>query len=100
MKGISKILEKKYGELIFGLISGFGYLGVIVSFIMENTKSGGALLVFFFLPVIVCMPAILLIKLSRNLREKGKYVAINAVMWLHILLLFVSVVLMLGLIVR
>lgn len=100
MKGIGKLLEKKYGELIFGLLSGVGYLGIILSFILENTARGGLLLAFFFFPVIICLPALLLIKLTRNLREKENYNAINTVMWMHIILLIVSVVLMLGLIIK
>lgn len=100
MKGIGKLLDKKYGELVFGLLSGVGYLGIILSFILENTAQGGLLLAFFFFPVIICLPALLLIKLTRSLREKENYNAINTVMWLHLVLLIVSLVLILGLIVR
>ncbi len=100
MKGVARILEIKYGELIFGLLSGFGYLGVILSFILENTANGGLLLAFFFFPVIICLPALLLIKLSRNLREKENYRALSAVIWLHIFLFIISVVLILGLIIK
>lgn len=100
MKGILKIFNKKYGELFFGLMCGFGYLGIILSFIMENTAKGGILLAFFFFPVIICLPALLLIKLSRNLREKENYRALNAVMWLHIILFIISAVLISGLFIK
>lgn len=93
MKGISALLNKKYGELVFGLFGGVGYLGIILSFIMQNTANGGLLLTWFFFPFIICLPAILLIKLSRSLREKERFTALNILMWLHVLLFAVSLVL-------
>ncbi len=90
MKGIGKFLDKKYGELVFGLVSGLGYFGVVLPFVMSNTKTGGGLLAFFFAPLIICFPAISLIKLVRNLRENERFGTINLVIYAHILLVVIA----------
>ncbi|MBQ7793785.1 MAG: hypothetical protein IJ366_04615 [Clostridia bacterium] len=92
MKGIGKLLEKKYGELIFGLIGGIGYFVIVLRFVLDNTNTGGGLLGFFFAPLIICFPAILLIKFSRDLREKERYSAVNTLIWAHIILLLIATV--------
>lgn len=92
MKGIGRILEKKYGELCFGLIGGVGYFLIILGFILEHTNNGGGLLAFFTAPLFICFPAIILIKLERDMREKERFGGVNALIWSHIILLVIAVV--------
>lgn len=92
MSGVGKILEKKYGELIFGLISGLAYFFIVLRFIVEHTKTGGGLLAFFLAPLIICFPAIALIKSTRDLREKERFSTVNILIWAHLLLFLISIV--------
>ncbi len=92
MKGIGRLLEKKYGELIFGLLGGAAYFLIVLRFVLDNTNTGGGLLAFFFAPLIICFPAILLIKLSRDLKEKERFTAINWLIIAHIILLLIGAV--------
>lgn len=66
-----KLLKKKYGLLTFGLLGGISYFGIIFSFMAENSKHGG-LLGFFFAPVIICLPAIMLINAAKKLIDEEK----------------------------
>ena len=91
MKGIGKILDKKYGELCFGLFCGCAYFIIILRFIIENTAAGGGLLGFFFFPAIVCGAALFVIKLIRNLREKERFNAVNLFIYIHLLVFFAAV---------
>lgn len=79
-----KLLEKKSGELGFGLFCGVGYFMAVLRLIIDNS-SGSALLGFFFFPAIICGGALLVIKLTRSLREQERYAAINAFMAVNIL---------------
>lgn len=90
MRGIGRLLERKYGELVFGLVGGLAYFLIALSFIFEHTRNGGALLAFFTAPLIICFPAIVLIKAERDLREKERFKAVNVLMWAHIALLVIS----------
>lgn len=92
MKGIGRLLEKKYGELSFGLIGGIGYFVIILGFILDNTKVGGGLLAFFLTPVFVCFPAIILIKIERDLREKERFGTVNILIWAHLAFFLIAVV--------
>ncbi|MBQ8636970.1 MAG: hypothetical protein IJ423_03130 [Clostridia bacterium] len=90
MKGIGRLLEKKYGELCFGLTGGITYFMIILQFILDNTKKAGGLLALFLAPVIICFPAIVLIKFTRELKEKERYREVNLLIWAHIALFIIS----------
>ncbi len=92
MKGLSKLTKLKYGELVLGLLSGFGYFGVVCQFVLNNTQNGGLLLVLMFAPLIICLPALLIVKGLRILREREQYKTHEAVLWVHMLLFLISVV--------
>ncbi len=47
---------------------------------------------FFFAPLIICFPAILLIKFERDLREKERYQALNLLLGTHIALLLIGII--------
>ena len=91
MRGLSKLTEKKYGELVLSLLSGFGYFGIICQFVLNNTQNGGLFLVLMFAPLIICMPALLILKGLRILREKEQYKTHEAVLWVHMFLFVISV---------
>ncbi len=91
MKGLSKLTEKKYGELILSLLSGFGYFGIVCQFVLNNTQNGGLFLVMMFAPLIICLPALLILKGLRILREKEQYKTHEVVLWIHMLLFVISV---------
>lgn len=93
MKSIVNILDKKYGKLIFGLFCGVAYFGIIYSFIMSATQTGGGLLVFFFAPAIICLPGVYVIKYCNNMAEAEEKDKLAVFMWAHIILFAVSVVL-------
>ncbi|MBS7299244.1 MAG: hypothetical protein KIG65_09240 [Eubacteriales bacterium] len=92
MKGIGRLLEKKYGELCFGLVGGIAYFLIILGFILEHTQNGGGLLAFFVAPLFICFPAIILIKLERDMREKERYGGVNALIWAHIVLFIIALI--------
>ncbi len=100
MKGLGKLLEKKYGELVFGLTCGVGYFVLVLRIILDYTETGGGLLAFFFAPAIICLPAVALIKATRNLKDNEKYSTINTIIILHILLLVVAAVMAVDMIIR
>ena len=85
MKGIGKILDKKYGELTIGLLCGIAYFIIVLEFILANTAAGGGLLAFFFFPAIICGVALFVIKLLRTMREKQRYSTINIFIYVHML---------------
>ena len=93
MKSIVEILDKKYGKLLFGLFCGVAYFGIIYSFIMSATHTGGGLLVFFFAPAIICLPAVYVIKYCNNMLEADERAKLSVFMWSHAILFVVSVVL-------
>ncbi len=92
MKGIGRILEKKYGELCFGLLAGLSYFIIILQFILDNTAKVGGLLGLFLAPLLICFPAIVLIKFTRELREKERFDAVNALILAHLILLIIALV--------
>lgn len=92
MKGIGKIIDTKYGGLIFSLLAGCGYFIIIFDFILKSTAKGGGLLGFFFFPAIICGAALVLLKLIKRLQEEEQYNKINALIYLHIVLIIISLV--------
>lgn len=93
MKSIVNVLDKKYGKLFFGLFCGVAYFGIIYSFIMSATKTGGGLLVFFFAPAIICLPGVYAVKYCNSMKEAEENGKLAAFMWAHIILFAISVVL-------
>ena len=92
MHGISKIFDKKYGGLVFSLLSGVAYFIIVLGFILKNTINGGGLLAFFFAPAIIAGAALIIIKTVNRLREEERYGSINAFLLFHIVLIALSIV--------
>jgi len=91
MKNLLKLLDMKYGELIFGLICGLSYFAIALQFIMANTYNGGLLLASFFAPVIICGIAIVFIKIIRSWRQNEQFNNIVSFMILHIIVLLIAI---------
>ncbi|MDD6214997.1 MAG: hypothetical protein PUB42_07430 [Firmicutes bacterium] len=98
MKGISKIIEKKFGDLIFSLICGMVYFIIALYFILNHTNTGGGFLALSFSPAIICGMALVILKTIRRLRDEEAFGKINMLIYAHILLSLVSIILLLGII--
>ena len=79
---MKKIIESKYGLLIFSLISGLAYFILIIMLISKINYS--YLLGIFFFPAVVCGAALCLFKSIKGLEEAQEYGKIKALMILHI----------------
>lgn len=87
---VTKILSSTWPRLIFALLSGFAYYAVILRFILDHTKTGGHLLGFFFLPLIVCGAALIIIKTVRKCFEDGKESKATAIFWAHVVFMIIA----------
>lgn len=99
MYGIGKCFNTKYGGLIFSLLAGAAYFILICALIIKNTPRGG-LLAFFFFPAITAGAALVIIKTVKRLAETEQYRKINIFLYLHILLILVSIVFLVDLIIN
>lgn len=87
-----KLFETRFGGLVFSLLSGLAYFGLIFGFILDNTNAHGAILGFFFFPTIVCGMALVLLKMIKRLREEENYTKINFIVIAHIILMVLSII--------
>lgn len=88
---MTDFLKKKYGLLCFGLLGGLAYFGIIFCFIAASSQHG-ALLGFFFAPVIICLPAIALVNAAKKLLEEEKTGKLKILAAAHAVLLVISAV--------
>jgi len=96
MYGIGKIFNTKYGGLIFSLFCGTAYFIIILSFILKTTAQGG-LIAFFFSPAIIAGAALIIIKTVKRLQEEEKFRNINLFLYMHIILIALSVIFLIDL---
>lgn len=89
---MKRFFETKYGPLIFSLLSGLAYFGIILGFIVANSGLKGMLLGIFFFPAIVCGMAFVLLKGIKQWQEEENYKKITAVAIAHIILMIISIV--------
>lgn len=89
---MKKLFETKWGGLIFSLLAGLAYFGLIFGFILDNTNANGALLGFFFFPAIVCGMALVLLKMIKKSMEEENYTKINFITIAHIVLMVLSII--------
>lgn len=92
MKGIARLFNTKYGGLIFSLFCGGAYYIIILDFLIRYTQNGGGLLGFFFFPAIICGGALVLFKTAKRLTDAEQYAKLNALIYIHLLLIAVSLV--------
>lgn len=82
---MKKILDKKYGLLVFSLLSGFAYFTLIMILISEVQFS--YLLGIFFFPAVVCGAALCLVKSIKTMLENGDEKKAYRIMKLHVVLI-------------
>ena len=92
MRKISELLNKKYGELVFGLICGLSYFIICLKFIFAYTNAGGGLLALYVAPIIICGIAIIFIKLMRNWAENKQHNLMNLFVFVNFIVLLISLV--------
>lgn len=93
---VKKLLESKYGLLIFSLLSGVGYFSVIYTALLADTSEYAYLLAFFFFPAIVCGAALCIFKTVRSMREAENFFGIKCVAAAHCILIAIAAVMLLG----
>lgn len=86
---MNKMLNSKYGLLIFSLLSGLGYFALIMVLISETKYSG--LLGLFFMPAIVCGAALCIFKTVKNLIETEQTKKVRGIIIIHAFLIVFSV---------
>lgn len=87
---MKKFFETKYGGLIFSLLSGLAYFGLVLCFVLENTGDKGIILGIFFFPAIVCGMGLVLLKSIKLWQEQEAYGKITAVAVFHVILMIIS----------
>ena len=85
---MKKIIESKYGLLIFSLVSGLAYFILIMMLISKIDYS--YLLGIFFFPTVICGAALCLYKSIRGLENAQEYGRIKALMILHIIVILLA----------
>lgn len=98
MYGIGKIFETKFGGLISSLLCGSAYFIIILDFILKYTQNGGMLLGFFFFPAIICGMALVIFKSIKRMKDEKAFSKINALIYMHIILMAVSVIFLIDII--
>ncbi len=87
---MNKLLNSKYGTLIFSLLSGLGYFFLVMALISETKYY--YLLGFFFFPTIVCGAALCIFKTIKIWHEQEKYSSIHRLIYIHIILFVFSII--------
>lgn len=95
-KKILSFLEKTTSQLAFALLSGLAYFAIVYNLLITNTVSSGGLIVYFFLPAIVCGAALILIKLFRQSREEENEKRIIFLFWVHLILMIIALFMVLA----
>ena len=88
---MNKIINSKYGLLIFSLLSGLGYFTLIMVLLAEIKYS--YLLGIFFFPAIVCGAAVCIYKSVKTLVEAEEYNKIKRIFVIHSALIVFSLIL-------
>ena len=78
---MKKILDSKYGLLIFSLLSGLGYFTLIMLLLADISYS--YLLGIFFFPAVICGAALCIYKTVSSLAENNEYGKIKRIFVIH-----------------
>ena len=87
---MKKILNSKYGLLIFSIMSGLGYF-ILIMFLLSNINYSYLLGIFFF-PAIICGVALCIYKTVTSLAENNEYGKIKRIFIIHSALIVFSVI--------
>lgn len=91
-KVVKKLLTNTWSLLVFALIAGCAYYAVILRFILDHTARGGNLLGFFFMPLIICGAALVIIKTIKKCFEDDKDNKAFVIFWAHVVFIIVAAV--------
>ena len=94
---MKRILESKYGLLIFSLASGVSYF-VLIMMLISNVPYSYLLGIFFF-PTVICGAALCLFKTIKNMQENDEYRKIRYLIVIHICVIILAVLFMSALII-
>ena len=92
MKGLARILDTRWGELIFALACGVSYYIIALQFIFSYTHTGAALLATFLAPAIICGIALVFIKTIRSWRDREMLGNINSFVNIHIVVYIIAII--------
>lgn len=87
---MNKILESKYGLLIFSLLSGAAYF-VLVMMLISNINYSYLLGIFFF-PAVICGAALCVFKSVKNFIENEEIEKAKRIITIHIAVITVAVI--------
>lgn len=91
MNKLSQLLNKTYGELIFGLLCGVSYYIISLKFIFLYTYHAASLLALYIAPVIICGIALVFIKTIRSWRLNEQYKKIDFFVFAHVIVFIASI---------
>ena len=87
---MKKIIESKYGLLIFSLLSGLSYFALIM--ILISGVNFSYLLGIFFFPAIVCGAALCIFKTVKNCIEDGRESAAKRMISINIAVIIFALI--------
>lgn len=91
---ILELLKRPYALLVWALICGAAYYVIIGRFVFAytNTQAGGSLLMWLFLPAVICGAALILVKVVKQAREKENDRGILILFYTHLLIIAMGIV--------
>lgn len=97
-KKILENLKRPYVLLIWALICGLAYLSVISQFVLRftNTAEGAGILLWVFIPAIVCGAALLIIKAVKGAYLEGRTRLILSVFYAHLFIIAMGILIFIG----
>ncbi len=91
--------EKKHNALWFALLCGIAYLIIISKFVFDFTNTSGGLLIFFFLPAIVCGTALVIFKAIKTYIQYETTRQLAVLFFGHIIVIALSVLMLIEMII-
>ena len=93
-KKILEFLKKPYALFVWALLCGCAYLTVVAQLVMQftNTAEGGKLLLWFFVPAIVCGGALIIIKTIKVHQQNENTKGILTIFYSHLLIIAMGIV--------
>ena len=89
-KKILAMLERTVPFLVFGLLSGFAYFGIIYALLSGYFSTQNKLIIFYFSPAVICGGALVVMKLVKQHREAQNYSKIMMIFWVHAVLMVIA----------
>ena len=78
--------------LIFSLICGLAYFALIMTLFLLPIAGSSTLIAWFFAPVIICFPAIYIVKYIKTALESENGQGINTIILVHALIIILAII--------